>query len=159
MIPDCTPILGVRLAEVSADACAAARAAIRAAEIQAKATRHLGILTLVAGVLAGVAARIAHKGILKQIQLEQNRQRVDTVAYTRQVLAMLPRAHAELSQFAVYIGRDAGSVTQTQCAHVFDLPCMMGLRHEFAPGNWKRHAYLSQMAHHEAIRMHDAISF
>lgn len=77
----CKALLGVADAVVSADACASAMAAIRAAEIQAEASRFAGWLTMVAGVGALVAGCIAYAGQLKaaniQVRMAERKEQIE----------------------------------------------------------------------------------
>ncbi|WP_148301322.1 hypothetical protein [Asaia prunellae] len=57
-MPDCYSVIQMHIL-VSEDVCVAARATIRAAEIQAKAARYAGILTVLSSIIGATSAILA----------------------------------------------------------------------------------------------------
>ena len=110
MTVDCSAILHMTIA-ITPDACAGARAALRAAEIQAKAARHAGaqnlfsgVATLVAGILAFSATLVASR---MQIVPIVRQERLRALAFNRHLLIKIDLVPLELAnsrQLAKLIG-------------------------------------------------------
>ena len=94
---DCSSILHM-IASATPDACVAARAAIRAAEIQAKATRHAGTQTLLAGVATVFAGGLAYAAAGRTIRQQRREARVAEVSFAYRLRWLLALAASTLSK-------------------------------------------------------------
>ena len=98
-IIDCSSVLHMT-ALVGADACAAARAAIRAAEIQAKSARHAGSQTLLAGLSTIIAGVLAYAAAGRTFRHEQRQARLEEYRFVYKLslrLTLTSRAIRKLS--------------------------------------------------------------
>lgn len=140
---DCSTVLHMS-GMVSVDACAAARAAIRAAEIQAKATRHAGTLTLIAGCSAIVAGAFTYFAAISQNRELRKTQRARQSAYRSHIMNVLVRAQEDLHFLKVkykqirFNGGLDGSTLQVSNVAV--------ARDQLAPGDWQNQALLGVLA-------------
>lgn len=112
---DCYSVLHMNI-PVGAEACATARATIRAAEIQAKATRSAGGQGLVAGTLAFIAGVLAFSASALETYRLHKIHRLNNRAYSLKLLKVLEHAQVEIAHM----------VECFQRAHTTSKKCLAG---------------------------------
>lgn len=141
---DCSAVFHTA-STVSPDACAAARAAIRAAEIQAKATNNAGELSLIAGTFALMAGILAYLGALLPVAMDRRREREQRAAYCRFLRALTNDALSELKPILQVIRLDSPQAVQQRDLRQEEF-LNNGRVQEFIEaadsGNWQTHATL-----------------
>lgn len=144
---DCSAVLHMALT-VSPDVCAAARAAIRAAEIQAKATNHAGTLSLIAGSFALVAGAFAYFGALLPVAMQRRRDREQKAAYCRFLRGLTNNALSELRPILHVIRQDSPQEDQQRDLRreeFLNNGRVQKLIEAADSGNWQSHATLGYM--------------
>ncbi|WP_152530122.1 MULTISPECIES: hypothetical protein [Asaia] len=96
VLVDCFSVVHMHLPLATPDACVAARAAIRAAEIQAKATRYAGGLTLISGIAALFAGLLAVAAAVADQVNQRRAERRRRQAYFRRMLNLFDQTEGDL---------------------------------------------------------------
>ena len=96
VLVDCFSVVHMHLPLATPDACVAARAAIRAAEIQAKATRYAGGLTLISGIAALFAGLLAVAAAVADQVNQRRAERRRRQAYFRRMLNLFNQTEGDL---------------------------------------------------------------
>ena len=145
MAVDCSSILHLALT-IDAEACASARAALRAAEIQAKAIRGAGHLAFLAGLSALLAGGLAYLGARLPIREQRKRSEQREAAYCRFVHLIASAAFEDLQPLFYSV---TGDILPEKARHEelarakrLSKNYIEKLVREADPANWARQVYL-----------------